>query len=139
MATDKLSLLIQNLGDAINSFDLSLKADLSKYNELEVDWIKNGQIQKFEYNVELLWKTIKEFFKVKFESDVNFPLENIREFFRQDLINEETYNTLYDAIKSRNLLSHIYKLEMFETIHPKLSIYLSAIKTTYEAVKLHTL
>jgi hypothetical protein len=80
MAGNKLRLLIQILEDALNSFEASLKADLSKYNELEAGWIKNGQIQKFEYNVELLWKTIKEFFKVKFESDVNFPLENIRDF-----------------------------------------------------------
>ncbi len=139
MADNKLSFLIQSLGDAVNSFEVALNADLNKYNELETDWIKNGQIQKFEYNIELLWKTIKEFFKVKFESDVNFPVENIRELFRQELIDEETYNTLYDAIKSRNLLSHIYKIETFESIYPQLPSYLSAIKKAYEALKLHTL
>ena len=28
-----------------------LKLDLSKFNEVELDLVKNGQIQKFEYSV----------------------------------------------------------------------------------------
>lgn len=139
MADSKFNLLIQSLGDALHSFETSLKADLGKYNELEVDWIKNGQIQKFEYTIELLWKTIKEFFRVQYETDLNYPVENIREFFRQQLIGEETYNILYDAIKSRNLLSHIYKAELFDTIYPHLPHYCEAIKKSYEALRLYSI
>jgi hypothetical protein len=38
-----------------------LKAPLAGYNENEQDWIKNGQIQKFEIVVELAWKPIRQF------------------------------------------------------------------------------
>ncbi len=137
--TNKLYLMLTDLEKAIQSFEKALSADLSKYNVDETDWIKNGQLQKFEYSIELLWKTIKAYFKLKFETDVNFPIENIKEIFRQGLIDESTYNALYDAIKTRNLLSHVYKLETFEALYPQLFNYLIAIKKTYEAIKLHSI
>ena len=136
---NKLKLILPDLEMAIISFEHAMTADLSKYDESEKDWIKNGQVQKFEYSIELLWKTIKAYFKIKFEADINFPIENLKEFFRQELIDEDTYNTLYDAIKSRNLLSHVYKLEMFELVYPQLIVYLPAIKKAHEAIKLHTI
>lgn len=47
------------LGKAVADFELSMRADLKKYDEQEIDWIKNVRIQKFEFCVELLWKTAK--------------------------------------------------------------------------------
>ncbi len=54
-------------------------------------------------------------------------------------MNEETYLILMDAIESRNLLSHVYKIELFDLIYPKLTDYAKAIRDTCDAIEPHTL
>lgn len=63
----RLLFLSNDLSAAIKSFEQSLSIDLIKYSDFEKDVIKNGQIQKFEYTIELLWKTLKKYFEVKRE------------------------------------------------------------------------
>ena len=106
---ERLLLLLNDLSAAISSFEGSLLIDLARYDELERDVFKNGQIQKFEYSVELLWKVVKKFLEVKRESVVLYPKDALKAFFSEDAINERTYLVLMDAIQSRNLLSHVYK------------------------------
>lgn len=50
---------------SLNSFKQTLQLDLTKYKEVELDLIKNGQIQKFEYSVELCWKLLKVYLSEK--------------------------------------------------------------------------
>ena len=53
---------LKELKTAVQGFADAMQLDLSKYTtELELDLIKNGQIQKFEYSLELTWKFIKYF------------------------------------------------------------------------------
>ncbi len=37
------------LGKAVTDFKLSLDAGMVKYDEIEQNWIKNAQVQKFEF------------------------------------------------------------------------------------------
>lgn len=135
----RFSLLFTDLSTAIFSFEQSLNIDIAKFSEIEIDVIKNGQIQKFEYTIELLWKTLKKYFEVKRESVFLYPKDVIKAFFAEEAIDEETYLILMDAIESRNLLSHVYKIEMFGLIYPKLSNYAKAIQHTCTAIEPHIL
>ncbi len=132
---NRLTLLFTDLSLACTSFEQSLHIDLDKFSQLEADVIKNGQVQKFEYTIELLWKTLKKYFEVKRESVFLYPKEVIKTFFAEERINEETYLSLMDAIDSRNLLSHVYKIEMFDLIYPKLTDYAKAIRHTCTAIE----
>ena len=75
---NRLQLLYNDLVTAISSFERSLDIDLKKFTEFEVDIIRNGQIQKFEYTIELLWKTLKKFFEVKREKIFLYPKDVIK-------------------------------------------------------------
>ena len=101
------------LGKAVSDFKLSLDADMGKYDELEQNWIKNAQVQKFEFCIELLWKTVKSFFEIQSEFYLT-PKQNIKELFLHNIIDEELYLGVMSCIEDRNKLSHIYKLEMFD-------------------------
>ncbi|MBA4140511.1 MAG: nucleotidyltransferase substrate binding protein [Segetibacter sp.] len=116
-----------------------MEIDLTKYNEFETDIIKNGQIQKFEYTLELLWKTLKKYFEVKRENIILYLKDAIKGFFAEGALDEKTYLGLMNAIKSRNLLSNIYKIEMFDLIYPQLKSYTKAIRHACTALGPHTL
>jgi nucleotidyltransferase substrate binding protein (TIGR01987 family) len=135
----RLQLLYNDLSIAILSFEKSLEINLKKFTEFESDIIKNGQIQKFEYTIELLWKTLKKFFEVKREKIFLYPKDVIKACFAEELINENNYLILIDAIESRNLLSHVYKIEMFDLIYPQLNLYAKAIRYTVTAIEPHTI
>ncbi len=59
--TRKFEHRLNSLKKAISTFNVSLGVDLSRYEGIELDTFKSGQIQKFEVCVELFWKTMKSF------------------------------------------------------------------------------
>ena len=116
-----------------------LEIDLAKYDEFETDILRNGQIQKFEYTIELLWKTLKKYFEVKRDKIILYPKDAIKAFFAEDTVDEETYLDLMNAIESRYLLSHIYRVEIFDLIYPQLKGYAKAIRHTCAALEPYTI
>ncbi len=80
---EKYQAQLKMLTNALIDFKKSLDADMGKYDELEQNWIKNAQIQKFEF-----------------------------------------------CIEDRNKLSHIYKLEMFESMASNLGNNFNAMEQT---------
>lgn len=73
-----------------------------KFSELEKDWV----IQRFEYTIEISWKTLK---KVLEYEQLNFtpaPKEIMRESYKLDYIdNLELWDEFLDI---RNQMSHVY-------------------------------
>ena len=115
------------LNRAVNDFEVSLNANLSKYNNQEIDWIKNAQIQKFEFCVELTWKTAKVYLET-IEDKMFTPKLVAKSLFLTELINEELYLKLMNCIEDRNRLSHVYKFEMFDLIHVQLPNHFQTIQ-----------
>lgn len=136
MIESKYEMLYKDLGQALKSFKSCLAIDLLPFNEDVKDTLVNGQIQKFEYNIELLWKMMKAYFEEGRGIKLFYPMEVIKHYFQEEKIAEEIYLILTDAIKSRNLLSHVYKEEVYKKIAPKLNSYATAIETAYSTFKL---
>jgi nucleotidyltransferase substrate binding protein (TIGR01987 family) len=127
---EKFNDLSKLLGNAIADFETSLKADFSKYDAQEIDWIKNAQIQKFEFSVELTWKTAKIYLET-IESKIYTPKLVAKALFLHELINEETYIGLMNCIDDRNKLSHIYRFELFDETQANLPNYLITLQEIY--------
>ena len=129
MESDKsYKLKLDVLKEAVQTFEASLNIDLKKFSDTEVDAIKNGQIQKFEYCVELLWKTMQGYINEIIGEDISGPKPVIKSFFTHKIIDEKTYNLLYEIINARNSLAHIYDKNKFEEIYKKIFGYLPVIK-----------
>jgi nucleotidyltransferase substrate binding protein (TIGR01987 family) len=108
---------------ALKGFLKSLQIDTSKYDEIITDSIKNGQIQKFEYCVELTWKIVKKFLFLFSALDTNSPKEAIKKFYLAKYVNQFDYETLTEMLDDRNFLSHIYDTDSFSAIYGKLNRY----------------
>ena len=61
---DRFRRKVSVLQQALNGLELILEKDLSLFDPIITDGVKNGRIQKFEYCTELLWKTIKRYLLV---------------------------------------------------------------------------
>ena len=130
-----LTVRLTDFNSALISFEQSLQLNLTKYKGVELDTLKNGQIQKFEYCEELCWKTIKVFLNIVHGVDTVSPKSAIKEFYRVNLIDEQEYELLNQMLDDRNRLSHIYNELIFEDIYSKLNEYLVLMQKVSEKMK----
>ena len=125
---------ISDYKNAIDSFSIAIDLDLSKYGNVELDLLKNGQIQKFEYALELCWKVLKLFLNEIHGIESVSPKSAIKEFFGIGMIDEAEYELLIQMIDDRNRLSHIYNELFFEEIYSRLNNYLAILVKVYQKV-----
>lgn len=120
---------LETLTKAISGFREALEFDFTGKSDLEIDILKNGQIQKFEYCVELLWKTIKIFLFEIHGLDCYSPKSCVKLFFQTTTLSENDYEKVMEMLTCRNKLSHIfYEKSEFEAIHQKLFRYVPVFK-----------
>lgn len=120
----KLARKLSDLEAALSNFSAALTLEPELFPELVADNIKSGQIQKFEFTVELLWKTVQVFLFQVDGVDVATPKSVAKEFVEAGYCDYGTYELFIRAINDRNQLSHIYRQEMAETIRQRLSEYI---------------
>lgn len=95
----RLSNFTKALNELKDAVDLANARALSKLE-------KQGLIQSFEYNFELAWNCIKDFYYSQGESEIQGSRDAFRLAFKRGLItNGECW---MDMIKSRVLTSHTY-------------------------------
>lgn len=124
----KLTRKLKDLEVALANFSDALTLEPALFPELVADSIKSGQIQKFEFTVELLWKTVQVFLFEVDGIDVVTPKSVAKEFVEAGYCDYETYERFIRAINDRNQLSHIYRQEMAETIRHRLPEYVDMVQ-----------
>lgn len=115
---------LQNFEPALSLLEDALSKGPSSLNQLE----KEGTVQRFEYTLELAWKTLKDYLE---ESGVVLtsitPRQVIKDAFAAKILVDG--QVWIDMIDHRNLLSHTYDPVNFEeavsAIHGR---YLSALR-----------
>ena len=101
----------KNFESAFNRFKEALaKEDLS---ELE----RNGLVKRFEFTIEMGWKTMKDFLEEE-GFTVNSPKGTFRQAFESGYLKDA--QPLIDALEVRNKLSHDYDGEYFEEAEPEI-------------------
>lgn len=99
MSDRKLLDSLSNLEKALTKLEDALK--IPKDRELVVE----GTIQRFEYVIELMWKTLKR--ALEFEGiHPKTPRECVKEAFKIGWLDDE--NEWHDMLDSRNTTSHNY-------------------------------
>lgn len=88
--------------------------EMENLNELE----RNGLIQRFEFTIDLAWKVLKDYLEYKGFDFKPSPKDTIRLAQESEFI--EYAQELIDGLEMRNILSHDYDGEKFETLEGKL-------------------
>jgi len=75
--------------------------------------------KRFEYTYEALWKTVKEFLRLR-GLECNSPKSCFKEAFKEGLIPEDYEEIFFNMILLRNRLVHIYDEAMAKEIYTEL-------------------
>ncbi len=118
----------ENFTKAFKQFE----AAYSNYKNLS-DLEKEGMIQRFEYNFELAWKTLKDYLEAN-GTITKFPREVIKEAFKNEIIKDgELWMEMLDK---RNLSVHTYNEKIFNNLTRDIAEkYFKAIKQVYLYLK----
>jgi len=80
---------------------------------------KDGTIQRFEFTVELLWKTLKAILSYQ-GIECYSPRDCIKKAYRYGIIDDD--EIFLDMLEDRNLSSHIYSQTTAEEIFERIKI-----------------
>ena len=112
------------LGEALARLAEALELDVSSHLI-----IRDGTIQRFEFCVELLWKTLRKFLEVEGEIVVT-PRQALQGAYKVGWIDDE--QLWLNMLKDRNLTSHTYKQDLAELIYANIRTYYPAMHQLYE-------
>lgn len=81
---------------------------------------KEGTIQRFEFTLELAWKTLKDYLEYKgVVLETGTPADVIKAAFANAVI--DNGDAWMKALKSRNEMSHIYGQDKFDEVYSAIS------------------
>jgi len=93
----------ENYGKAYLSL---LESDDALNKDPENSFIKDSLIQRYEYTIELAWKTMKDYLEEQGFIDVSSPKKVVRKAFEEGLIQDAP--AWMAALNGRNITSHAY-------------------------------
>ena len=121
---------VQRLSNFKKAFK-QLENGVEEATERELsDLEKEGLIQRFEYNQELSWQTIKDFFEYLGETGILGSRDAFQIAVKRNLIDVACGKVLMESIKSRNKTVHTYNEETAnEIFHNIIDDYYQAFLT----------
>lgn len=100
---------LQNFDRALSLLEEALEHGPASLNQLE----KEGVVQRFEYTLELAWKTLKDYLEASgIVLNAVTPRQVVKDAFVAKIVLDG--QTWIDMIDHRNLLSHTYDPVNFE-------------------------
>ena len=101
---EKLNLAYNSLKEMIE-FGNTANISLEKFD----DALRDSIIKKFEYTIELSWKTIKAYLEEEGYEEMSSPRKVLKQAFESNIINdEEVWSNMLEA---RNSTAHTYDEE----------------------------
>lgn len=118
-AEDKRELSLEQLNNALNRLGEVLKKPLE-----DDDIVLDATIQRFEFSVELFWKTMRRFLAAE-GIEAKTPKEVLQKAYAANWIENETL--WLSMLKDRNLTSHTYEQENALEIYQSIESYFQAM------------
>ena len=126
MSAVKLQQSLINLELALQRLQEALQEP--EDNSLVID----GTIQRFEFVIELYWKTLKRILAYN-GIQTHTPRDTLRQAYQANWLNDETL--WLQMLNDRNQTSHIYNEAMARQIYDRIKTYFPEMKQTIRFLK----
>ena len=121
---------LEDLEKAINR----LEEAIEESKKVDFSTLKDGVIQRFEFTLELSWKTLKHFLNSEGVDAGTTPKSTVKEAFKLDVL--KNIDIWLEMLDDRNLTSHIYNQAIAEEIYERIvSRYCSELRRNFEFLK----
>lgn len=124
--TEKLNQSLINLGRALDRLDEALAEPTT--NPLAID----GTIQRFEFGLELFWKTLKRLLAVE-GVEATTPRDTLKHAHRAGWLSSEA--AWLQMLRDRNETSHISNEEMALRIYTSIRANAPEMRTVYQRIR----
>ena len=122
MSVEKVRQSMENLGRALERLNEVLQEERTHF-------MIDATIQRFEFTIELFWKTLKR--QLAFEGiEATTPRETIKHAYRNGWLSKESL--WIDMLNDRNRTSHIYSEDMASEIYDHIKDYHNELTNTYQ-------
>ncbi len=126
--------LIKKLSDfqnALQRLEEAYRKTIAHQNEQDYTFFRDSTIQRFEFTLEIAWKTIKSFLLEKDGIECRSPKGCMRDFFTAGHISEAEAVRLMAMIDDRNLSTHTYHEALADEIFAHIEEYLETLKKIF--------
>ena len=118
---------LADLGDALKRLGEVLGEPLDAKG-----YMADAAIQRFEFSMELFWKTLKHLLAFH-GKEVVLPMDSLRQAYKAGWIdNEEIW---LGMMRDRNMTSHIYNKALAEEIFGRIQTYFPEMMKTYDFIR----
>ena len=132
MALDKkLADFEQALHRLIESFDQTL----SHKDDETYSFYRDSTIQRFEFTLEIAWKSIKQFLLEYEGVECRSPKGCIRELFSAGHLDENSAAMLLQMVDDRNLTTHTYHESLADEIFAHIQTYIDILNAVYRTIQ----
>ena len=126
---------LEDFENAIGRLKESYKKAKENESNNEYSFFRDSTIQRFEFTLEISWKSIKEFL-LKIEGiECRSPKSCAREFFSIGYLNQDDIALFLEMIDDRNLATHTYHESLAEDIFSKTDSYIILLENIYKTLK----
>jgi len=97
----------------------------------DFSFYRDSTIQRFEFTLEIAWKSMKTFLLEVEGVECRSPKSCIREFFATAHLNEQQIETMLQMVDDRNLATHTYHESLADEIFTAIEAYISIFTILY--------
>jgi len=100
---------------------------------------RDSLIKRFELTYDLLWKYLREYMITTHGISIDSPRKVFQECLSLGLVNKEEAKELTDLIEDRNLTTHVYDIDLANTVANDIQKHHDVIGVVIEKVSLETI
>ncbi len=132
MAIDKK---LQDFHNALNRLNEAVEIT-KEYKDRELfSFFRDSAVQRFEFTLEITWKSIKSFLLEYEGIECRSPKGCIRDFLLAGYLNPTDINRLLMMVDDRNLATHTYHESLADEIFLHIQEYLPILQNIHRLLK----
>ena len=125
---------LSDFQNALDRLSESYIKTLEHREDDEYSFFRDSTIQRFEFTLEIAWKSIKTFLLEHDGIECRSPKACMRDFFSTGYIDQVEVGELLAMIDDRNLATHTYHEALADEIFTHIEQYLVILKIIYQTI-----
>jgi nucleotidyltransferase substrate binding protein (TIGR01987 family) len=122
---------LKDFENALQRLEEAVEKTKANVGKEEYSFFRDSTIQRFEFTLEIAWKSIKQFLLEHDGLECRSPKACMREFFSTGCLDEAQVSLLLQMVDDRNLATHTYHESLADEIFSHVEVYLGLLWDVY--------